>query len=104
MAKEAVEKVQKAENEAAEIVLKAENDAAELLLKAGVDADNRLKAIKDEEAQKLKEAQAAAQADLDAEFDTFKTEVKEECEKRREQIISNGEGIIGRIIEAVKRG
>ena len=104
MAKEAIEKVREAENKANEIVLKAERDASELLAKVGVDADNMLNAEKAAEAQKTREAVDAAKIEADKAFEAFKDDVSEKCENRRAEILKNKENIIGRIIEAVRKG
>ena len=104
MAMEAIEKVKAAENKASEIDSKAEHDAAELLAQAGVSANDRLTAQKTEEAQKMREAVSGAKADADKAFEAFKIEVSEKCENRRKEILNGKEEIIGRIIEAVKKG
>ena len=104
MAKEAIEKVQKAESEAADIVTNAETEAAELLAKAGTDADARLKAAEEEETRNLLDAVAAAKAETENSFEDFKKEVSEKCNSRREELLAGRERIIGRIIEAVKKG
>lgn len=104
MAKEAIEKVASAENEALEIAAKAEREAIELLAKAGKDAQNRLKLLQAEEMRKTRESLDEAKFEADKEFDAFKAEVAEKCKKRREEILAGSEDIIGRIIDAVKKG
>ena len=104
MAKEAIEKVANAENEALEIAAKAEREAIELLAKAGEDAQNRLKLLQAEEMRTTRESLDEAKIEADKEFDAFKAEVSEKCKKRREEILAGSEYIIGRIIDAVKKG
>ncbi len=104
MAIEAIEKVRAAENKASEIVSKAEHDAAELLAQAGVSANERLTALETEEAKKMREAVSSARAEADKAFEDFKVEVSEKCENRRKEILNGKEEIIGRIIDAVKKG
>ena len=104
MAREAIEKVRNAENEALEIVAKAESDTLELVAKAGEDAQAGLKAFQAEEGRKTRESLDKAELEAEKEFDAFKKEVLEKCKKRREEILAGSEDIIGRIIEAVKKG
>lgn len=104
MAREAIEKVKNAEDEGLEIVAKAERDAAELLTKAGEDAQARLKELEAEQARKMRESLEATKLESDKEFDSFKAEVSEKSKKRREEILAGSEEIIGRIIDAVKKG
>lgn len=104
MAREAIEKVRNAEDEALEIVAKAEHDALELLAKAGEDAQTGLKAFQTGEKLKTRESLDKAKLEAEKEFDDFKKEVSEKCKKRREEILAGSEDIIGRIIDAVKKG
>lgn len=104
MAKETVERVKNAEEEALKIVAEAEQNAAASLAAAGEEATKNLDGIKAEEAQKMRDALDSAQKLADEDFETFKTEVSAKCEKRRNEIFENSEKIIGRIIEAVKKG
>lgn len=104
MAKEAIEKVRNAEEEALRIVAEAEQKAAALLSAAGEKASNRLEEIKAEEEIATNEALRSAKEKADGDFVKFKEEVSEKCETYRKEILANSEQIIGRIIDAVRKG
>ncbi len=104
MAKETIEAVKNAENKAAQIILDAEREASELLALAGEDAEKKLREQKANEELKTKDSIERIKDTQKKDFETYKTEVLEECQKRRNTLLNNKELLMGKIIEAVKKG
>lgn len=102
LAEEAIKSVLKAETEAEEIVNKARLDADALIQAAKENAKLALENAKKHSEEAVLSARREGAKDGEKALSENELKIKEKCEARKSQMLSNKETVIGKILAALK--